>query len=155
MALVGAAGLPPTEQATASMPLQVAHEQVPERPGASQALVKKGPNDRRTDDARIERSWIDLTDVIASKYVLGRHIEPSTAKSHAPPYTHARLRQRHVRGLLLTHVSPMAGYDDHGFMRSRLKAALDHHHCANGVERCLTCRPYYARWQQVDEQEGF
>ena len=39
MASAGAAGLPATEQAAASMAPQVAHEQVPEFPGAGQNIV--------------------------------------------------------------------------------------------------------------------
>ena len=59
MASVGAAGLPPSEQAAASMALQVAHEQVPERPGAGQNIVG-GVHERPVADPAPHQSMEDM-----------------------------------------------------------------------------------------------
>ena len=59
MASVGAAGLPPSEQAAASMAPQVAHEQVPERPGAGQNIAA-GVHERPVADPAPHQSMEDM-----------------------------------------------------------------------------------------------
>ena len=59
MASVRAAGLPPSEQAAASMAPQVAHEQVPERPGASQNIAA-GVHERPVVDHAPYQSMEDM-----------------------------------------------------------------------------------------------
>ena len=58
MASAGA-GPPATEQAAASMPPQVAHEQVPERPGAGQNIAG-GVHERPVADPAPHQSMEDM-----------------------------------------------------------------------------------------------
>ena len=108
---------------------------------------QKLDGDRRPDSARLEKVWIDLEDVVASKYVLGRHIEPDIVKRNRPPYTFRSL-EKHFK---LTHKSRMGGYADHGDMDDRIRAALDHHACANSNHRCEKCKEVFARQLIADD----
>ena len=103
-------------------------------------MHEKLPGDRRSDHARRETLWIDLEDVIASKYVLGQHIQPSTMIDVPVPYSEQAMENL----FKLAHKKGKA--ELHGNMSLRIQTALEHHACANGGERCEKCTKLFNHW---------
>ena len=91
-----------------------------------------GPRDKRTEAARVERLWIPLQVIVASIAILG---EPITQSKKKPGRAIDSFRTCQK-----------------GTVRPGLKAACDHHACANNAvrPRCDHCAAVHLRYTTSD-----